>query len=156
MPDIPQITKDVRLLAPKRPTAIGNAVLIVGTALASIGVLGSRTVKADVPTSKTAVVRMSSSSSLSVPAALLLAPPNGIDVTAQHRSHASHASHYSSAGGSLPRATAPPDTKAPSKSSPTPNGSSKTGADSEHATVAISSLPSFAEIEVDGKYMGST
>jgi len=116
MPDLPKIAKDARLLAPKRPSITGRVVVLCGTTLASLGVLASPVARADAPRA-TAVVRVSSPTTGSSVAPLVLTPPGGLDILAQHRSHASHASHashYSSSTGSLPRPTAPHAAESPS------------------------------------------
>jgi hypothetical protein len=179
MPELPKIAKDIRLQAPRRPTIVSKAVILCGTALVSVGALASPTAKADIASPTPTIVRISPPSSLLSASPLVLTPPDGIDVVAQHKSHASHASHashYSSSGGSLPRATVPSATVAPSSGSKTsseeksatppatdkippksaPAAGSNTPTNAERATVALSSVPALAEIEIDGKFMGNT
>ncbi len=173
MEDLPKIVKDSRLLAPKRLSITGKVVVMCGTTLTSLGLLASPTARAALPPAAT-TVHVSSPNSGPTLTPLVLTPPGGLDILAQHRSHASHASHashYSSSGGSLPRATTPsapktstaPADKPAAEPKPAPTGPAGTAASekatsqsSAHAAVIVTSLPALAEIEVDGKFMGNT
>jgi hypothetical protein len=149
--DLPKISRDERLQGPKPPSRIARTVILCGTALISLGSVVAPRAKANVPAQSTTVVRIAPSAGVASPSPLILTPAEGADPIAQHRSHsshASHASHYSSSGGSLPRATAPPAAKSPA-TTPEKANDGKAG-------VSVSSVPALADIEVDGKFMGST
>ena len=137
MPDLPKFAKDARLLAPKRPSITGRVVVLVGTTLASLGLLASPVARADAPRAAT-VVHVSSPATGSRVGPLVLTPPEGLDILAQHRSHASHASHashYSSSTGSLPPATAPSAAKS-SSSAPADKPPADTSTEKANSTTS--------------------
>ena len=158
MPDLPKITRDARLLAPTRPNVTARAVVLCGTALASLGVMTAPSSHATTPSATT--VRIAAPSTTPGMTPLVLTPPHSaVLLLAQHRSHASHASHYSSSTGS---SSSTSSTKGTASTKPTDATSAEKPAaaephaDAEHAVLTVTSLPSLSEIEIDGKYMGST
>jgi hypothetical protein len=97
-----------------------------------------------------------------------------MDLRAQHVSHASHASHASGVTGRTPTSTTPdqPDstsapnaTKSPGTGPASPSANTtkspntspaKPSEPPTQATATITSVPPLADIEIDGKYSGST
>jgi len=182
VPDLPPIVRDPRLLAVKRPS--GKVALYVSALLASAGVTSPTQATAEV--NPTAMVRVVSRRTDSIGAALILAPPQPTELLAQHSSHASHASHashYSGSGGSAATPSAPAQLTSPATPTrsaapgstgtqkavvPSASASSKpgvagaSGARKSTSSVAVrtpvtfTSEPALAEIEIDGKYAGST
>ena len=100
MSDIPKLTKDLDLLAPKKAKKLGpfvRAVLLGGTALAGVGLVqGAIT---EVSKLSNGPVSITSTASPTVqsptPAPLVLKPAGAGTLLAQHQSHVSHVSHRS-------------------------------------------------------------
>ena len=163
MGEVPRITRDARFLAPQRGTITGKAVVLCGATLASLGVFAQQHATATTAPSPSMVTVAKPTAQ---PAPLVLTPPDCIGLSAQHRSHASHASHASGASGTTtPQKVAPQaDTSEPNTSkspSTAPNASPARSTEAPapaptQASVTITSSPALSDIEIDGKYAGST
>jgi hypothetical protein len=96
------------------------------------------------------------------PGPLVLSPPQPVELLAGHSSHASHASHYSGSGSSsvVPYSGTGSTSETPPVQPvlPAPLEPAEPTAPAAPARVAVTvtSLPTLAEIEVDGKFVGST
>jgi hypothetical protein len=179
MADVPKIARDARLVVP-RLRLTGKVVMVFGAAAACLGVLPPTHANATTASQPT-VVTVAKPSPQPGPGPLVLAPHGQTGLLAQHRSHASHASHYSGAGSgaSTPRAAtrAPATPKADSTESgnATPKADNTKGGNATPkdasgakstenmsttppsvASATITSAPDLADIEIDGKYAGST
>jgi hypothetical protein len=168
MPEIPKIVRDAKLLSPSRLGPItGKVALFLGTSLATVGFIGVAPAKQASITPET-IVTISKPSDKAEMAGLVLTPSGGANLIAQHRSHSSHrshASHYSGASTrqttTLPSSSPPPaPSSSTSKASTATSGAKQTStiekAEAKRASLTITSEPSAADIEINGKYVGST
>jgi hypothetical protein len=185
MGEMPRITRDARFLAPQRGTITGKAVVLCGAALVSLGVFEPQHATATIAPAPI-VVQVAKPTAQPAPLVLTPPNPVGLSAQHRsHASHASHASGATS-GTATPQSATPqtntseptpgksPST-APSSSpagsteapAPTPSKSPSTAPNASparsteapaptQASVTITSSPALSDIEIDGKYAGST
>ena len=120
MSDLPKVTRDARLLGPKRPCISAKVVVVCGATMTSLGVCANPPAMAltfEQPAVVTVGTMRTGKGQDQDVAPLVLAPYGAPAMFADHSSHASHASHASHYSSSSGGSVSPPATTTDQNSS---------------------------------------